>query len=198
MTESELKKFKDNRLIKELDNYSLPDNMDYVLALNTFVKEQKVISDEETRIFNEKIAEERLQLEKDKIYHSQKMEIDKLNEDKKKNENDYEYNLKKLKLEKKKNDSLISIETLKLEIEKMKLEIEKENLKLNISKEKEETKFKYVSLGITTFVSFMGIIIPLIVYKKLAYANLKLIYRDEGRSTVEFKDAVKCIKNMTK
>ena len=89
-------------------------------------------------------------------------------------------------------------EELKIQIETTRLEIEKTNLELNKQNAKEDRKYRYISLALTVGIPAVTTLISLLVYRKLAYNNLKLIYVDEGRPTTNFNDAVKSIKNLTK
>lgn len=192
MTEQELKKLKEGALsVDDILKQKMSEEADYSKVLNVFVKQQKVISDEESRNFNEKMQEKRYELEKDKVYSSQNLEEKRFNKEN-------EIKEKEISLNEEKNKALIDIEKLKFDLELKKFELESKNNENNVKNAFEERKFRYISLGITTFASLAGIIIPLIVYKKLAYANLKLIYRDEGRPTQDFKDSVRLVKQLTK
>ena len=61
-----------------------------------------------------------------------------------------------------------------------------------------ELYLKYEEIINYLFIGGCTTLISLLVYRKLAYNNLKLIYVDEGRPTTNFNDAVKSIKNLTK
>ena len=85
--------------------------------------------------------------------------------------------------------------------------MEKENIKVyNLtvveleSRElsKSESKYRWITFGVTTILGFAQFAISLYTYKKLAYTNLKLIYCDEGRPTTDYKDAIKNVQNMIK
>ena len=185
MTEQDLKVFKEHALsVESVVNRSIDEDTDYMKVLQIFIKQQKLIADEETRVFNEKMQEERFQLEKDRIYSDQQLGINKLAEEKRMHDAELTFKEK--------------IESTKLEIEKMRLELERESSRATLENAQSERKFRYVSLAVTTIVGLASVIVPLVVYRKLAYANLKLIYKDEGRPTQDFKDAVRCIKNLTK
>ena len=185
MKEQDLKVFKEHALsVESVVNRSIDEDTDYMKVLQIFIKQQKLIADEETRVFNEKMQEERFQLEKDRIYSDQQLGINKLAEEKRMHDAELTFKEK--------------IESTKLEIEKMRLELERESSRATLENAQSERKFRYVSLAVTTIVGLASVIVPLVVYRKLAYANLKLIYKDEGRPTQDFKDAVRCIKNLTK
>lgn len=136
----------------------------------------------------------RLELEKDNKNWSQGFEEQKFKE---------EQSLAKehLSLDKDKQEAMLKIETTKLEIERSRLEIEKTRLEQELQDKKEDRKQRWVSLG----TSVLSIIVPttmsliaLIVYNRMAKAELYLIYKDEGRSISQYKDALKNIKNLTK
>ena len=205
MTEQDLKVFKEHALaVGGVTNRDI-DDADYMKVLQIFIKQQKLIADEETRVFNEEMQKERFQLEKDRIYSDQQLGINKLAEEKRMHDaelafKEKEANLagKRYRLDRDKQKTLLEIESTKLEIEKMRLELERESSRATLENAQSERKFRYVSLAVTTIVGLASVIVPLVVYRKLAYANLKLIYKDEGRPTQDFKDAVRCIKNLTK
>lgn len=90
--------------IKEYSNIPLPDDLTKIQALQIVSKEVKMISDEQTRRSNEHIQEERLQLDKDRVYESQKLEKDKFKEEQKKNENDYNLAQERINLDKRRLD----------------------------------------------------------------------------------------------
>lgn len=206
MTKQDLENLKKGALaVESVIKRDIPYDMDYLKVLQIFIKQQKIISDEETRIFAEEMQKERFELEKDRVYSDQQLGRDKLAEEKRMHDaelaikqREYELAAKRYRLDRDKQKALLSIEATKLEIEKLRLELERETSKITIENAKSERKFKYISLAITSVVGLASIIVPLVVYRKLAYANLKLIYKDEGRPTQDFKDAVRCIKNLTK
>lgn len=206
MTEQDLKVFKEHALsVESVVNRSIDEDTDYMKVLQIFIKQQKVIADEETRVFNEEMQKKRFQLEKDRIYSDQQLGINKLAEEKRMHDaelafKEKEANLasKRYRLDRDKQKALLEIESTKLEIEKMRLELERESSRATLENAQSERNFKYISLAVTTIVGLASIIVPLVVYRKLAYANLKLIYKDEGRPTQDFKDAVRAIKGLTK
>ena len=137
------------------------------------------------------MQKDRFELDKDHKYWSEKFE-------EKKFEDEQDLAKKRLALEKSKIDSALKQEELKIQIETARLEIEKTNLELNKQNAKEDRKYRYISLALTVGIPAVTTLISLLVYRKLAYNNLKLIYVDEGRPTTNFNDAVKSIKNLTK
>ena len=100
--------------------------------------------------------------------------------------------------ETKDNSEKNEIERLRLEIEKTRLDLQKEDLNQKRIDSRNDMRFRLVTFGITTVIGLAEVIIPLLVYRKLAYTNLNLIYKDEGRPTNDYKDAIKNIKMMIK
>lgn len=177
--------------IQEYSNIYLPNDCSKLQAIQVLTKEIGLISGEKKRIFDEEMQKDRFELDKDHKYWSEKFE-------EKKFEDEQDLAKKRLALEKLKIDSALKQEELKIQIETSRLEIEKINLELNKQNAKEDRKYRYISLIVTIGIPFVTTLISLLVYRKLAYDNLKLIYVDEGRPTTNFNDAVKSIKNLTK
>ena len=178
-------------LDKYKDNYTIPEDYNSLQAIQLISKELTVINTEKKRIFDEKMNESRLELEKDHKYWQEKFESDKFNKE-------HELAQKRLELDTSKQNQMLSIESTRLEIEKTRLKLEESKLELDKQKNKDDQKYRYLQLGLTIGVPAITSLISLLVYRKLAYNNLKLIYVDEGRPTTDFKDAVKCVKNLTK
>ena len=177
--------------IQEYSNIYLPNDCSKLQAIQVLTKEIGLISGEKKRIFDEEMQKDRFELDKDHKYWSEKFE-------EKKFEDEQDLAKKRLALEKSKIDSALKQEELKIQIETTRLEIEKTNLELNKQNAKEDRKYRYISLALTVGIPFVTTLISLLVYRKLADNNLKLIYVDEGRPTTNFNDAVKSIKNLTK
>ena len=177
--------------IQEYSNIYLPNDCSKLQAIQVLTKEIGLISGEKKRIFDEEMQKDRFELDKDHKYWSEKFE-------EKKFEDEQNLAKKRLDLEKSKIDSALKQEELRIQIETSRLEIEKINLELNKQNAKEDRKYRYISLALTVGVPAVTTLISLLVYRKLAYNNLKLIYVDEGRPTTNFNDAVKSIKNLTK
>ena len=177
--------------IQEYSNIYLPNDCSKLQAIQVLTKEIGLISGEKKRIFDEEMQKDRFELDKDHKYWSEKFE-------EKKFEDEQDLAKKRLALEKSKIDSALKQEELKIQIETTRLGIEKTNLELNKQNAKEDRKYRYISLALTVGIPAVTTLISLLVYRKLAYNNLKLIYVDEGRPTTNFNDAVKSIKNLTK
>lgn len=184
----------ENGLTKAIENYSnvpMPDDVSKLQAIQILTREVKLVSDEKKRIFDQENQKERFELEKDHRYWSEKFEEKKFQEE-------HELAKKRLDLDLEKSNALLKIETTKLELEKDRLECEKNNSIQLERNRKDDLKFKYISLGLTIGIPMLTTFISLMVYRKLAYTNLKLIYVDEGRPTMDYKDAVKSVKNLVK
>ena len=87
---------------------------------------------------------------------------------------------------------------MKLEIEKMRLDMQREDLNQKKIDSRNDMRFRLITFGVTTVIGLAEVVIPLMVYRKLAYTNLNLIYRDEGRPSNDYKDAIKNVKQMIK
>lgn len=188
-------------LQQTIDDYSnIPIAGEYnkVQACQILTRELKLISDEKKRISDEKLQNERFQLEKDHRYWDEKFQ-----ETKHKDESDIakerlDLDKKRFDLDEKRQDSIEENDKLRLEIEKSRLDLEKATFEFTVQNSKEERKFKWISLGLSIGVPALTTLITLLVYRNLAYSNLKLIYVDEGRPTQDFKDACKSVKNLIK
>ncbi len=180
-----------NSDIQEYSNLSLPNDCSKLQALQVVLKETLLLSNEEKRIFEEKMQKERFELEKDHKYWSEKFEEKKFTTE--------QSNIKeRLILEEKKLNEALKQEKIKNKIELARLEIEKSNLEFNKQNAKETRKMNLITLAVTIGVPVVLTLMELIVYRKLAYDNLKLIYVDEGRPTAHFNDSIKSIKNLIK
>ena len=124
--------------------------------------------------------DKRFELDKDHTYFQESLEKDKLKQQKE----SFEY--QKIK------------DSNDLELQKIRLELEKNDLEARRAQERNESKFRWITFGITTGLAFVQFAMTLMAYRKLAYTNLKLIYKDEGRPTTEYKDAIKDVKNLLK
>lgn len=177
--------------IKEYSELPLPNDCDKLRALQILTKELALVTSERKRIFDQKLAEDRFELEKDDKYWREKFEEEKFNKEQALAE-------RRLALEEDRQKELLVIDTTRLQIEQARLDIERTNLELNIKKANDDKKYRYLQLALTIGIPALTSLVSLLVYRKLAYSNLKLIYMDEGRPTTDFKDAVKSIKNLTK
>ena len=149
-------------------------------VLANLQKLTNIVDSNEKRQEDNSFRNEQFQLNKDHVYAQDKLEED------------------RLKQQIKDNSEKNEIERLKLEIEKTRLDLTKEDLNQKRIDSRNDMRFRLVTFGITTVIGLAEVIIPLLVYRKLAYTNLNLIYKDEGRPTNDYKDAIKNIKMMIK
>ena len=149
-------------------------------VLANLQKLTNIVDSNEKRQEDNSFRNEQFQLNKDHVYAQDKLEED------------------RLKQQIKDNSEKNEIERLRLEIEKTRLDLQKEDLNQKRIDSRNDMRFRLVTFGITTVIGLAEVIIPLLVYRKLAYTNLNLIYRDEGRPTNDYKDAIKNIKMMIK
>ena len=149
-------------------------------ALTKLQKLTNIVDSEKKRIEDNSFRNDQFQLNKDHTYFQDKLEED------------------RFKQQSKDNSEKNEIERSKLEVEKAKIDLERENLNQRRIDSRNDMCFRLVTFGITTVIGLAEIIVPLLVYRKLAYTNLNLIYKDEGRPTNDYKDAIKNIKMMIK
>lgn len=158
--------------------YNIPSDMDYPKALNIYAKQQQILSNEETKKFNEKIQTEKfkedlklrkaeLKLSKDKQHFYETIELMKLD-----------------------------IEKSRLEMDKSRLEIDKTNQKILLENGRKERKIRYISLIITSVTSVAGIIVPAVLFYKMGILDMKHKYRDEGITSKFYESSMKNIANL--
>lgn len=149
-------------------------------ALANLQKLTNIVDANEKRQEDNSYRNEQFQLNKDHVYAQDKLEED------------------RLKQQIKDNSEKNEIERLRLEIEKTRIDLQKEDLNQRRIDSRNDMRFRLITFGITTVIGLAEVIIPLLVYRKLAYTNLNLIYKDEGRPTNDYKDAIKNVKMMIK
>lgn len=158
--------------------YNIPSDMDYPKALNIYAKQQQILSNEETKKFNEKFQTEKfkedlklrkaeLKLSKDKQHFYETIELMKLD-----------------------------IEKSRLEMDKSRLEIDKANQKILLENGRKERKIRYISLIITSVTSVAGIIVPAVLFYKMGILDMKHRYRDEGITSKFYESSMKNIANL--
>lgn len=180
MKETDLQKLSEavSSTIEEYKSCDTQADQNGVLA--NLQKLTNIVDSNEKRQEDNSFRNEQFQLNKDHVYAQDKLEED------------------RLKQQIKDNSEKNEIERLRLEIEKTRLDLQKEDLNQKRIDSRNDMRFRLVTFGITTVIGLAEVIIPLLVYRKLAYTNLNLIYRDEGRPTNDYKDAIKNIKMMIK
>ena len=165
--------------------YNIPSDMDYPKALNIYAKQQQILSNEETKKFNEKIQTEKFKED----LKLRKAEL-KLSKDK---QHFYEtIELMKLDIEK----SRLEMDKSRLEMDKSRLEIDKTNQKILLENGRKERKIRYISLIITSVTSVAGIIIPAVLFYKMGILDMKHKYRDEGITSKFYESSMKNIANL--
>lgn len=180
MKETDLQKLSE-AVSSTIEGYQSCDTQaDQSGVLANLQKLTNIVDSNEKRQEDNSYRNEQFQLNKDHVYAQDKLEED------------------RLKQQIKDNSEKNEIERLKLEIEKTRLDLTKEDLNQKRIDSRNDMRFRLVTFGITTVIGLAEVIIPLLVYRKLAYTNLNLIYRDEGRPTNEYKDAIKNVKMMIK
>lgn len=180
MKETDLQKLSE-AVSSTIEGYQSCDTQaDQSGVLANLQKLTNIVDSNEKRQEDNSYRNEQFQLNKDHVYAQDKLEGD------------------RLKQQIKDNSEKNEIERLKLEIEKTRLDLTKEDLNQKRIDSRNDMRFRLVTFGITTVIGLAEVIIPLLVYRKLAYTNLNLIYRDEGRPTNDYKDAIKNVKMMIK
>ena len=180
MKETDLQKLSE-AVSSTIEGYQSCDTQaDQSGVLANLQKLTNIVDSNEKRQEDNSFRNEQFQLNKDHVYAQDKLEED------------------RLKQQIKDNSEKNEIERLKLEIEKTRLDLTKEDLNQKRIDSRNDMRFRLVTFGITTVIGLAEVIIPLLVYRKLAYTNLNLIYKDEGRPTNDYKDAIKNIKMMVK
>ena len=179
MTETDYQKLlKGFITVSEVLSYNIPQDMDYPKALNVFAKQQQIISNEETKKFNEKIQTEKFQED----LKLRKAEL-KLSKDKQR----FYETIELTKLD---------IEKSRLEIEKSRLEIEKANQKILLENGRQERKIRYISLIITSVTSVASVIVPAVLFYKMGILDMKHKYRDEGITSKFYENSMKNVANL--
>ena len=196
---------------------------DKAKCIQIIQREASILSNEEKRKNDLEFQDKRFELDKDHTYFQESLEKDKLKQQKEsfeyqkiKDSNESKFQDKRFELDKdhtcfqeslekdklKQQKELFEYQKIKdsndLELQKIRLELEKNDLEARRAQERNESKFRWITFGITTGLTFVQFAMTLMVYRKLAYTNLKLIYKDEGRPTTEYKDAIKDVKNLLK
>lgn len=185
-------------------------------ALGNLQKLTSIVSNEEKRKDDTAFKQDQAQLNKDHVYFQEKLEEDRFKQQTKDNSEKNELAKKQFE-QQVKNDSIKNeieklrldlqakdisdknaLEQLRLKIEEERLDIQREELVQRRIDSRNDMRFRLITFGITTVIGLAEVIIPLVVYRKLAYTNLNLIYKDEGRPTNDYKDAIKNVKQMIK
>lgn len=185
-------------------------------ALGNLQKLTSIIGNEEKRKNEDEIKKEQFLLNKDHVYSQDKLEDERFKHQvkesserndlaKKQFEQQIKDNFERNSLEQEKFKQQKENDSIRNDLEKMRLKFEKERLDQQQAEliqkridSKNDMRFRLITFGITTIIGLAEVIIPLVIYRKLAYTNLNLIYKDEGRPTNDYKDAIKNVKQMIK
>ena len=165
---------------KEYSNMPIPNDVTKMQANQILTREVKLIADEEKRIFDQKIQEDRFELDKDHKYWSEKFEE------------------KKFEEEKSLNSAKMEFEKSRLKYDELKLDLEKTNLLVNERSRKDDLIFKYVSLGITTLSSVILGVTSIVMSWKAYSTTLKFKYIDEGMPDKLLENAEKMVNDHVK
>ena len=167
-------------------------------ALGNLQKLTNIVGNEEKKIDENALKQDQFQLNKDHVYAQDKLEENRFKQQVKDNSERNELAKKQFEQQVKDNSERNELERLKLEIEKMRLDMQCEDLNQKKIDSRNDMRFRLITFGVTTVIGLAEVVIPLMVYRKLAYTNLNLIYRDEGRPSNDYKDAIKNVKQMIK
>lgn len=178
--------------MKETDLQTLSDSISTIIvgyqnsttqaerdaALGDLQKVTNIVNNDEKQKNENALKQDQFQLNKDHVYAQDSLEE------------------KRFKQQVKDSSEKNELEKMKLEIEKARLDIQHGELIQKQKESRNDMRFRLVTFGITTVIGLAEVIIPLIVYRKLAYTNLNLIYKDEGRPSNDYKDAIKNVHNL--
>ncbi len=199
MNETDLQKIEEG-FAQTIDVYNSigltePDKTKY---LGIMQKESSIISNEEKRKEDLIFQKERFELEKDHKYFEENLAKEKLKQESKWHDDECTNKKDMFEYQKNKDKNDYDIQKLRFELDKQRLDFEQKDLEFKRDQAKNESKYRWLTFGITTVLGFAQFVMSLYVYRKLAYTNLKLIYCDEGRPTTDYKDAIKNVQNMIK
>lgn len=194
-----------NSSVQEYSNIPIPDDITKLQASQILAREVKLVSDEEKRIFDQKMQEDRFELDKDHKYWSEKFEEKKLEEEKQKNSAELELKKeeqkianKRISLDSEKQNALLEIEKTRLKYDELKLDLEKTNLLMNEKARKDDLMFKYISLGFTVLIPAIMSGISLFVSWRVYKTTLKFKYIDEGMPDKLLENASKSVNDYVK
>ena len=199
MNETDLQKVEEG-FAQTIDSYSSigltePDKAKY---LGIMQKESSIILNEEKRKEDLAFQKDRFELEKDHKYFEENLAKEKLKQESKWHDEENASKKELFEYQKTKDANDFSIQKLRFDLDKQRLDFEQKDLEFKRDQAKTESKYRWITFGITTALGFAQFAMSLHAYKKLAYTNLKLIYCDEGRPTTDYKDAIRNVQNMIK
>ena len=187
-------------LTKTIDSYNSIGLMepDKAKCLGIMQKESSIILNEEKRKEDLAFQKDRFLLEKDHKYFEENLAKEKAKQESKWHDEETASKKEAFEYQKTKDANEFSIQKLRFDLDRQRLDFEEKDLEFKRELSKSESKYRWITFGVTTILGFAQFAISLYAYKKLAYTNLKLIYCDEGRPTTDYKDAIKNVQNMIK
>ena len=199
MNDTDLQKVEQG-LTKTIDSYNSIGLMepDKAKCLGIMQKESSIILNEEKRKEDLAFQKDRFLLEKDHKYFEEYLAKEKAKQESKWHDEETASKKEAFEYQKTKDTNEFSIQKLRFDLDRQRLDFEEKDLEFKRELSKSESKYRWITFGVTTILGFAQFAISLYTYKKLAYTNLKLIYCDEGRPTTDYKDAIKNVQNMIK
>ena len=199
MNDTDLQKVEQG-LTKTIDSYNSIGLMepDKAKCLGIMQKESSIILNEEKRKEDLAFQKDRFLLEKDHKYFEENLAKEKAKQESKWHDEETASKKEAFEYQKTKDANEFSIQKMRFDLDRQRLDFEEKDLEFKRELSKSESKYRWITFGITTILGFVQFAISLYAYKKLAYTNLKLIYCDEGRPTTDYKDAIKNVQNMIK
>ena len=199
MNDTDLQKVEQG-LTKTIDSYNSIGLMepDKAKCLGIMQKESSIILNEEKHKEDLAFQKDRFLLEKDHKYFEENLAKEKAKQESKWHDEETASKKEAFEYQKTKDTNEFSIQKLRFDLDRQRLDFEEKDLEFKRELSKSESKYRWITFGVTTILGFAQFAISLYTYKKLAYTNLKLIYCDEGRPTTDYKDAIKNVQNMIK
>lgn len=199
MNDTDLQKVEQG-LTKTIDSYNSIGLMepDKAKCLGIMQKESSIILNEEKRKEDLAFQKDRFLLEKDHKYFEENLAKEKAKQESKWHDEETASKKELFEYQKTKDTNEFSIQKLRFDLDRQRLDFEEKDLEFKRELSKSESKYRWITFGVTTVLGFAQFAMSLYAYKKLAYTNLKLIYCDEGRPTTDYKDAIKNVQNMIK
>ena len=199
MNDTDLQKVEQG-LTKTIDSYNSIGLMepDKAKCLGIMQKESSIILNEEKRKEDLAFQKDRFLLEKDHKYFEENLAKEKAKQESKWHDEETASKKEAFEYQKTKDTNEFSIQKLRFDLDRQRLDFEEKDLEFKRELSRSESKYRWITFGVTTILGFAQFAISLYTYKKLAYTNLKLIYCDEGRPTTDYKDAIKNVQNMIK
>lgn len=165
-------------------------------TLGNLQKLTSIIGNEEKRKNEDEIKKEQFLLNKDHVYFQDKLEDERFKHQVKESSERNDLEKMRLDLQAKDISDRNSLEQMRLKFEKERLDQQQAELIQKRIDSKNDMRFRLITFGITTIIGLAEVIIPLVIYRKLAYTNLNLIYKDEGRPSTDYRNSIKDVQNL--